>query len=164
MLTIQQNNNNDRNRLFNLPSVLLSYIYSFDSTFSDQLKTTEFHLELLATSGEGHRIISKYLEEFFSEGYKWINIYGIFSTDEDLYMSNMKVYNEYKLVTYLEMDKKRLCFKLLPNITRKDFKPIVTNRCDGFLTNDGGYYDPTYLGVQTNRLGKLTHLYVDDYD
>ena len=163
MQTIQQNNNNN-NRLFNLPSVLLSHIYSFDSTFSDQVKTERFHLELLDSSGEGQRIISAYLEEFFSEGYKWINIYGVFSTDEDLYMNNMKVYNEYKLVTYLEMDKKRICFKLLPNITRKDFKPLVTNRCDGFLTNDGGYYDPTYLGVQTNRLGKLTHLYVDDYD
>lgn len=157
-----QLNQRNNNRLFNLPRDLLSYIYSFDPTFSDQLKTERFHLEVLATSGEGHRIISQYLEEFFSEGYTWINLYGVFSTAENFNMFHMKVYNEYKLVTYLEMDKKRICFNLLPNITRKDFKPIVSKRCDGFLTNDGEYYDPTYLGVQTNRLGKLTHLYVDD--
>jgi hypothetical protein len=93
MQTIQQTNNNNRNinRLFNLPSMLLSHIYSFDPTFSDQVKTERFHLELLERSGEGQRIIREYLEEFFSEGYKWINIYGVFSTDEDFYMKNMKV-------------------------------------------------------------------------
>jgi hypothetical protein len=150
------------NRLFNLPSNLLSYIYLFDSTIRDQYKTTEFHLELLEKSGEGHRIIREYLEEFFSEGYTWINNYGAFTRDENINLVNMKVYREYRLVTYLEMDKKRICFNLLPNITGKDFKPIVCKRCDGFLTNNGNYNDPTYLGVQTNRLGKLTYLYVDD--
>lgn len=153
---------NKNNRLFNLPSNILSYVYSFDSTFSDHLKTVDFHLRLLDASGEGHRIIREYLEEFFSEGYKWINIYGIFTRDEELIMHHMKVYSEYKLVTYLEMDKKRICFNIFPNNTRKDFKPLNTNHCDGFLTFNGEYEDPTYLGVKTIRIGKLIHLYVDD--
>jgi hypothetical protein len=152
---------NQTNRLFDLPSNLLSYIYSFDPTFRNQIKTTEFHLELLDTSGEGHRIIYEYLQEFFSESYIWINEYGVFTKAENFTMKNMKVYKEYKLITYLDMEKNRICFDLLPP-TKNCFKPIVSKRCDGFLTNNGECNDNTYLGVQTNRLGKLTYLYVDD--
>ena len=149
------------NRLFQLPGHLLSYVYSFDPTFRDQIKTKEFHLELLEMSGESYRIIYTYLKGFFAEGYIWFNSYGVFTTVPNFTMQNMQVHRKYNLETYLDTDNERICFNFSPP-EETDFESIISQRCDGFLTHDAEYGDPTYIGVQTNRMGKLLHLYVDD--
>jgi hypothetical protein len=149
------------NRLFQLPGHLLSYVYSFDPTFREQLQTKEFHLQILAMSGESYRIINKYLKGFFSEGYIWINTYGVFTTIPNFTMNNMPVHREYKFEAYLDEEKECIGFYLLP-CSEINFEEIEEKRYDGFLTHDGEYDDPTYIGVQTHRLGKLLHLYVDD--
>jgi hypothetical protein len=149
-----------QNRLSQLPSNVLSYIYAFDGTFSDKFKNDEFHLELLYKSGEASRIIKNYIAEFFSQNYIWINYYGLFATTENVQMKNMDVYREYIIITKMDKINKRICFNIRP-VGYENDTPLI-DRCDGFISHDMDISDVTYLGVETYKLGKMTHLYVDD--
>lgn len=149
-----------QNRLFKLPPNVLSYIYSFDQTFTKTFKTDEFHLELLYKSGGADRIIQKYLDEFFSQNFIWINYYGLFCTSGTIKMKNMEVYKNYKLITKMDKKNRRICFNIIP-VDCQDDETFI-DRCDGFLSHDAHYRDITYIGVETYKLGKMTHLYVDD--
>lgn len=149
-----------QNKLFQLPSNVLSYIYAFDETFSKIFKGDDFHLELIYKSGEANRIIKNYIDEFFSQNFVWINYYGLFTTTENIKMQNMEVYRNYTLITKLDKINRRICFNIKPvDIINDD---LFIDRCDGFISHDAEYGDATYLGAETYKLGKMIHLYVDD--
>ena len=83
--------------LFNLPTHLLSYIYSFDNTYRELMKNLRFRFEILLRSGAAHKLIEQYIQEMFHDNMVWHNNYGTFGLANRERSKSLSFYSQYKL-------------------------------------------------------------------
>jgi hypothetical protein len=152
--------------LFNLPSHLLSYIYSFDGTYQTN-NTTDFRFTILLQSGAAHKLIDQYIQEMFAEDFVWHNNYGTFGNPNGQRLKLQYFYTQYKIVIKHDKNTNIIYFKPKPeNLAEEDEEDEEDEdkdiRWDGFLTHNATIDDKTYIGVETFQQGGHIHLFVDD--